>query len=136
MSGLDRKAFTSLAALFVVTAALLFVPAGTLRYWQGWAYLTVFFGASALITLYLAKHDPALLKRRLRGGPWAEKERAQKVIMIFTSIGFLALILVPAFDFRFGWSAVPRPQPDLAGTVSASPPTCRQRDVFSAPVGR
>jgi protein-S-isoprenylcysteine O-methyltransferase Ste14 len=61
------------------------------------------------ITLYLAKNDPALLKRRLRGGPWAEKERAQRIIMVFTSIGFIALIVVPALDFRFGWSAVSLP---------------------------
>ena len=68
-----------------------------------------FFGASFLVTLYLAKYDPALLKRRLSGGPWAEKEQTQKIIMAFTSIGFLALIVTPALDFRFGWSAVPLP---------------------------
>ena len=109
MDTLNKKAFGSLVILFFVTAALLFLPAGTILYWQGWAYLAVFFGASSLITLYLAKNDPALLKRRLSGGPWAEKERAQKIIMAFTSIGFIALIVVPALDFRFGWSAVPLP---------------------------
>ena len=107
MDTLNKKAFGSLVVLFLVMAALLFLPAGTIRYWQAWVYLTVFFGASVLITLYLAKNDPALLKRRLSGGPWAEKERAQRIIMIFTSIGFIALIVVPALDFRFGWSAVP-----------------------------
>ena len=107
MDTLKKKALGALLVLLFVMAALLFVPAGTLRYWQAWMYLAVFFGASALITLYLAEHDPALLKRRLRGGPWAEKERAQKIIMVFTSIGFIGLIVVPALDFRFGWSAVP-----------------------------
>jgi len=107
MDTLKKKALGGLLVLLFVMAALLFVPAGTLRYWQAWMYLAVFFGASALITLYLAKHDPALLKRRLRGGPWAEKERAQKIIMVFTSIGFIGLLVVPALDFRFGWSAVP-----------------------------
>jgi protein-S-isoprenylcysteine O-methyltransferase Ste14 len=106
MDNLNKKAFGGLLILFVVMAVLLFLPAGTFRYWQAWAYLAVFFGAGFLTTLYLAKHDPALLKRRLSGGPWAEKERAQKIIMAFTSIGFIALIVVPAFDFRFGWSAV------------------------------
>ena len=107
MDTLNKKAFGSLVVLFLVMAALLFLTAGTIRYWQAWVYLTVFFGASVLITLYLAKNDPALLKRRMSGGPWAEKERAQKIIMVFTSIGFIALIVVPALDFRFGWSAVP-----------------------------
>jgi protein-S-isoprenylcysteine O-methyltransferase Ste14 len=109
MDRLQRKAFRGLFILFLVMAALLFVTAGTIRYWQAWVYLAVFFGASFLITLYLAKYDPALLKRRLSGGPWAEKERTQKIIMAFTSIGFLALIVTPALDFRFGWSAVPLP---------------------------
>ena len=107
MDTLNKKAFGSLVVLFLVMGALLFLPAGTIRYWQAWVYLTVFFGASVLITLYLAKNDPALLKRRLSGGPWAEKEPAQRIIMIFTSIGFIALIVVPALDFRFGWSAAP-----------------------------
>jgi protein-S-isoprenylcysteine O-methyltransferase Ste14 len=107
MDTLNKKAFRSLVVLFLVMAAVLFVPAGTLRYWQAWLYLTVFFSASVLITLYLAKNDPALLKRRLSGGPWAEKEPAQRTIMVFTSIGFIALIVVPALDFRFGWSSVP-----------------------------
>ena len=109
MDRLQRKAFRGLLILFLVMAALLFVTAGTIRYWQAWVYLAVFFGASFLITLYLAKNDPALLKRRLSGGPWAEKEQTQKIIMAFTSIGFLALIVTPGLDFRFGWSAVPLP---------------------------
>ena len=53
------------------------------------------------------KHDLALLKRRLSAGPTAEKERAQKIIMLFASIGFIALLAVPGLDYRFGWSAVP-----------------------------
>jgi protein-S-isoprenylcysteine O-methyltransferase Ste14 len=109
MDRLQRKAFRGLLILFLVMAALLFLTAGTIRYWQAWVYLAVFFGASFLITLYLAKNDPALLKRRLSAGPWAEKEQTQKIIMAFTSIGFLALIVTPALDFRFGWSAVPLP---------------------------
>ena len=65
MDTLQRKAFTGLLILFLVMAALLFLTAGTIRYWQAWVYLAVFFGASFLVTLYLAKNDPALLKRRL-----------------------------------------------------------------------
>jgi protein-S-isoprenylcysteine O-methyltransferase Ste14 len=59
------------------------------------------------------RKDPALLKRRMRGGPTAEKQPAQKFIMLCTSIGFIALLVVPAFDRRFGWSAVP-----LGGVVA------------------
>jgi protein-S-isoprenylcysteine O-methyltransferase Ste14 len=64
-------------------------------------------GASIAITVYLMKKDPALLARRLRGGPTAEKERARKIIMLFMSIELIALLVVPALDFRYMWSRVP-----------------------------
>ncbi len=85
----------------------IFPAAGTLRYWQAWVFLGVFWAAQFPIMLYLPRHDPALLQRRLRGGPWAEKERAQKIIVYLASVGFIALLVVPAFDRRFGWSAMP-----------------------------
>ena len=63
--------------------------------------------ASALGTAYSARHDPALLRRRLRGGPTAEKETVQKIIVLVISIDFVGLLVVPALDHRFGWSSVP-----------------------------
>jgi protein-S-isoprenylcysteine O-methyltransferase Ste14 len=102
-----RGTLFSLAALVVVMGLLIFVPAGTIRYWRGWVFLATFGGASLLISVYLIGKDPALLKRRMRGGPTAEKEPSQKIIMFFASIGFIALLVVPALDFRFGWSAAP-----------------------------
>jgi protein-S-isoprenylcysteine O-methyltransferase Ste14 len=88
---------------------LLFVPAGTVRYWQAWAYLAIFFGAAALTTLYLVRKDPALLARRMSGGPTAEPRPTQKFIMLATSAGFIALLVVPALDHRREWSTVPLP---------------------------
>ena len=107
MTNLNTKAWLSLAVLAIVMGLLLFVPAGTVHYWQAWVYLSLFTGASILTTLYLMRHDPALLARRMRAGPTAEKQPVQRRIMLCTSIGFLALLVVPAFDFRFGWSTVP-----------------------------
>jgi protein-S-isoprenylcysteine O-methyltransferase Ste14 len=108
MTNLKTRAVLGLVLLAIVMGLLLFLPAGTARYWQAWGYLAVFFGASFLITLYLVKKDPALLRRRLRGGPTAEKENTQKIIMLFASIGFIASLVVPALDHRFMWSSVPR----------------------------
>ena len=107
MATLRTRAWLGIAALAVATSLLLFVPAGTLRYWQAWAYLATFTVVSLLTTVYLMNRDPELLERRLRGGPTAEKRPAQKLIMLATSIGFIALLVVPALDHRFGWSAVP-----------------------------
>jgi protein-S-isoprenylcysteine O-methyltransferase Ste14 len=115
MNPLYRRAIAGLAILFLVMAALLFVSAGTLRYWQAWTYLAAYFGASIAISLYLIRKDPALLARRMSGGPFAEKEPAQRIIMSITSLGFIALIIVPALDRRFGWSMC-RPMPSCSET--------------------
>jgi protein-S-isoprenylcysteine O-methyltransferase Ste14 len=116
MTNLNTKAWLSLALLAIVMGLLLFVPAGTVRYWQAWVYLAIFFGASILTTLSVMRHDPALLERRMRGGPTAEGRPVERLIMLFTSLGFIALLVVPALDFRFGWSAVP-PGAVLIGDV-------------------
>lgn len=107
MKNLNTKAWFSLAGLAIVMGLLLFVPAGTVYYWQGWIFLSVFTVTSTFITLNLMQHDPALLERRMRGGPTAEKQPMQRLIMLATSIGFIGLLVVPALDFRFGWSVVP-----------------------------
>jgi protein-S-isoprenylcysteine O-methyltransferase Ste14 len=107
MRNLEAKAWLALAVLTVVMAFLVFIPAGTVHYWQAWVYLAMFAGVSALTTLDLIRTDQALLERRMRGGPTAEKQPMQKVIMLSMSIGFIALLVVPALDHRFGWSAVP-----------------------------
>ncbi|HEX4002373.1 MAG TPA: isoprenylcysteine carboxylmethyltransferase family protein [Candidatus Acidoferrales bacterium] len=107
MTALNKKAVGGLLRLFVTLAAFLFLPAWTLRYWQAWIFLCVFFTPACVISLYVMKHDPALFERRVRGGPGAEKGRAQKIIHAFAAVGFLAVVLVPAVDHRFGWSGVP-----------------------------
>jgi protein-S-isoprenylcysteine O-methyltransferase Ste14 len=114
MNTLNRKAFGGLLVLLLAMAALLFTPAGTLDYWQAWTFLAVYFASSLAITLYLMKKDPQLLQRRMSGGPTAEKETTQRIIMSITSFGFIGLLVIPALDHRFGWSHMP-PAMALAG---------------------
>jgi protein-S-isoprenylcysteine O-methyltransferase Ste14 len=97
------KAMMGLAELVVVIGLVLFIPAGTVRFLEGWIFLTVFSGASLAITLYLMKNDPALLERRTQAGPLAEKERSQKIIQALAGLAFLATLVVPALDRRFRW---------------------------------
>jgi protein-S-isoprenylcysteine O-methyltransferase Ste14 len=104
---MPKKAFGGLAVLLLVMASVVFAVAGTLRYWQAWTFLALYFAASLAITLYLIKKDPALLARRMSGGPFAEKEPAQKLIMSATSLGFIGLLVLPAIDHRLGWSGLP-----------------------------
>ncbi len=91
----------------ILLAALVFLPAGTLAYWQGWAFIVVFSLSTNTIGVYLALTDPALLERRMKAGPAAETRPAQKIII---SLAFIVLALMPAvsgFDHRFGWSQLP-----------------------------
>lgn len=107
MSRLAIKALLSVFILAIVMALIIFVAAGTVDYWPAWVYLVIFTSASLLTTIYLLRHDPELLQRRMRGGPTAENRPTQKVIMVFTSLAFLGLIVVPALNHRFGTPALP-----------------------------
>jgi protein-S-isoprenylcysteine O-methyltransferase Ste14 len=98
------KLFASLVGLILVMGAMIFAAAGTLDYWQAWIFLACYFGSSLVISLWLFRNDPALLERRMRGGPLAEGERNQKIIVAIISLGFIALLVVPGLDRRFGWS--------------------------------
>jgi protein-S-isoprenylcysteine O-methyltransferase Ste14 len=104
MNRMHLQALRSSILGTLTLAVLIFVPAGTVWYWQGWVYVAVFVAASAAFTVYLALYDPELMRRRMRGGPSQEEEPAQRIIMRFLLLGFLLLIVVPALDHRFGWS--------------------------------
>ena len=104
---LNVKASLGTAGLAAAMALFIFLPAGTVAYWQGWVFLAVFFTGSILTMIYLMKHDPALLQRRVTSGPMSEQPGVQRVIMLFACIGFIALLVVPGLDHRFGWSNTP-----------------------------
>ena len=94
MNTLHLRALRSSIYGSLAMAGLLFVPAGTLDYWQAYVFMAVFVGGSAAITVYLAIKDPKLLERRMKVGPTAEKEPTQKIIMVFALLGFIALLVV------------------------------------------
>ena len=91
----------------VVFGLLVFWPAGTFDYWQGWAFIAVFAASTMIPSLYLAAKNPAALERRMQAGPAAETRPLQKLIISFAFVSLGATIVVSALDFRFGWSSVP-----------------------------
>jgi protein-S-isoprenylcysteine O-methyltransferase Ste14 len=107
MTSLVARAFAGLLFVLVVMGALLFFTAGTLSYWQAWVYLALFGVSGSAITAYLVRKDPALLERRIRGGPTAEKEASQRAAMTIASIGFVAIFALAGLDHRWQWSMVP-----------------------------
>ncbi len=116
MNNLKVKAYGGLLSVLIAMAVLIFLPAWTLNYRQAWAFLVVFGASGLVIIAYFMKKDPELLERRSSGGPAAEERTSQKIIMSIVSIAFVALLVVPALDHRFGWSSMP-PYAAIAGDV-------------------
>ena len=106
MDPLYRRAIIQGTFGLLFFVALVFGTAGTFHYWQGWLFLAVFSASTIGFTIYLALYDKPLLERRLAAGPQHEKERSQKIIVSLILIAFLALIVLPALDHRYGWSPV------------------------------
>lgn len=107
MDDLGRKAFIALTNFILCLAALLFIAAGSLTFWRGWAYVFVFSAASVVITEYCRRYDPALLRRRMRAGPVAERRPSQKLIQLGASLAVIAVYVTAGLDYRYGWSEVP-----------------------------
>jgi protein-S-isoprenylcysteine O-methyltransferase Ste14 len=101
------QAITSGLIGLVAFGLLVFWPAGTFDYWQGWTFIAVFAASTTIPSLYLAATNPAALKRRMQAGPAAETRVLQKVIISIAFLAMGATIVVSALDFRFGWSSVP-----------------------------
>lgn len=101
------RTLISAAAGLLVFGALLFLPAGTLGYWQAWVFLAVFTVSTMVPSLYLAIARPDVLARRMRAGPAAETRPAQRWAITLTMTVFVSLLVFSALDHRFGWSNAP-----------------------------
>jgi len=107
MNDLERRALKGLARFQIALALIIFLPAWSPTYWQGLVYWLLFGAACLAITLYFLRHDPSLVERRMNAGPGAEIEPRQRTIMWLASVALIALYLVSALDYGFGWSHVP-----------------------------
>jgi protein-S-isoprenylcysteine O-methyltransferase Ste14 len=94
---------------FVVFAAMLFVPAGTIDYWQAWVFLGVVAVAAWAPVIDVLRTNPVALQNRMRGGPAAESRGAQKLAMAGLYVSLAAMVVVSVLDHRFGWSWVSTP---------------------------
>jgi len=101
---LKRAALIRFSSGLVVIGAMFFGLAGTLRFWEAWAFMAVLFIPASLVVRYFLRHDPEVLERRMK----AKEERTQqKVIMTGFSVVSLGAFLIPGLDHRYGWSSVP-----------------------------
>jgi protein-S-isoprenylcysteine O-methyltransferase Ste14 len=101
---LVTMATTRFGAGLIVLPVILFLPAGTLAYWEAWLYVATFFIPVTFILIYLLRHNPALLERRLKS---RERDTEQGVVIKLGTVCYLITYLLPGLDNRLGWSDVP-----------------------------
>jgi protein-S-isoprenylcysteine O-methyltransferase Ste14 len=97
------KAYLVPIIIMIVMGLVLFLPAGSLRYWPAWIWWSEISAMTLFITAYFLKKDPGLLRRRMK-----VKEKDPSPV-IFRLLSFLTLFifLIPGFDYRYHWSALP-----------------------------
>ena len=88
----------------LLVGALIFLPAGTLRFGQGWLLMGVLFVPMFLAGLFLMARDPDRLRRRLDA---REKEMTQKNVLLLSGLMFIAAFVLAGLSFRFGWLRFP-----------------------------
>ena len=89
----------------VVMVILLFVPAGTLRWRNGWLLMALLFVPMFLAGLVLMAKNPELLQKRLHA---KEEQGEQKVVIALSAAMFLTGFTLAGLSYRFGWLALPR----------------------------
>ena len=89
----------------ILVGALLFIPAGTIRYPNGWIFILVLFVPMFAAGLVMMFKNPELLKKRLNA---KEEEKEQKAVIAFSGIMFLAAFIVAGLNFRFQWLVLPK----------------------------
>ena len=99
------QAMTKFFAGVLAVGLLIFLPAGTLRFGQGWLLMGVLFVPMFLAGLFLMVKDPDRLRRRLDA---REKEMTQKTVLLLSGLMFLAAFVLAGLSFRFGWLRFPR----------------------------
>jgi protein-S-isoprenylcysteine O-methyltransferase Ste14 len=107
MKTLKSKTLIRITIFSIILGLLIFVPAWTISYWQGWIYFFVVTICLFIMTLYFLKHDPALMESRINIGPKAEKRMNQKVLLSFFIILLIGLVILSSFDHRFQLSKIP-----------------------------
>lgn len=100
------QALAKLISGMAAIALLLFLPAGTYRYPNGWLFCGLLFIPMVLVGVVLFLKDKELLAKRLNS---KEKESAQKRVILVSTIMFVGCFMAAGFDYRYGWTRVPTP---------------------------
>lgn len=101
---LPAKALARFLAGSLILGLLIFLPAGTLRFANGWLFLALLLIPMFIVGLVMLKKAPALLKSRLDS---KEKQGEQRQVIALSGLMFLSGFILAGLDYRFGWTALP-----------------------------
>jgi len=97
---LFAQAITKVISGLLLVGFLLFLPAGSFLYWNGWLLIAVLFVPMIVAGFVLMKKKPELLRKRLNA---KEEQSEQKIVIVLSGVMFLAAFIVAGLNFRFGW---------------------------------
>ncbi len=105
---MDTKLFSQALTKFllgiILFGLLIFLPAGSLHYWQGWLMMGVLFVPMFVAGLILMVKNPELLRKRLSA---KEEEKEQKAVVALSAVMFVAAFVVAGLNWRFQWLVLP-----------------------------
>ena len=105
---MDTKLFTHALTKFflgvIIVGLLLFLPAGSFRYWQGWLLMGILFVPMFVAGFVLMAKNPELLRKRLNA---KEEEKEQKKVVALSGVLFAAAFVVAGLNWRFQWCVLP-----------------------------
>ena len=104
MKALKRMAIKRYLMFFPVLGLAFFLPAWSLKYWEGWLYIFIIAIPVAIFGVYSYKNDPQLLERRMRT---KETRKEQKLVIKMAYLALPFVLTIPGLDNRFGWSNIP-----------------------------
>ena len=105
---MNKKLFIQAIGKFllgvIILGLLLFLPAGSLSYWQGWLLMGILFVPMFVAGLVMMAMNPELLRKRLNA---KEEEKEQKMVVALSGQIFIAVFLVAGFNWRYQWILLP-----------------------------
>ncbi len=102
--GLFFQAILKFVLGMVLVAALLFLPAGTIHYWNGWLFMGVLFIPMFLAGIVMMVRNPELLRKRLNA---KEEQTEQQLVVKLSGLMFILGFAAEGLNFRFGWLILP-----------------------------
>ena len=98
------KSLTKFLSGVIVLGVLLFLPAGSFHYWQGWLLMGILFVPMFIVGLVMMVKNPELLRKRLNA---KEKEAEQKTVVVISGLLFFSAFVFAGLNWRFRWLVLP-----------------------------